>query len=244
MFEWSAERIRFLVDASEYAPFNDLLAERACAYLSPDMHVCDMGCGLGYLSLALAKRVRQVSAVDCSQAALAVLREKLLEGQVANVDVYNSDALTLPPLHCDAMVCCFFGSTNELLELMRRQGVQKALLFKKNWATHRFTPKEAPLERYTFLKTLAELDALGVLYKSESFPAELGQPLRSLEEAAVFLRLNSRDQTETLTKEELLKRLTPTGRTDFPYYLSAKRPVGLIVLDAAADTSIKQGGIK
>ena len=71
---WDADTIRFMIDACEYAPYNRELAAYIGPRLAPGAHVCDAGCGLGYLSLELARHAGRVTAVDRSPEALAVLR--------------------------------------------------------------------------------------------------------------------------------------------------------------------------
>lgn len=50
---WVEDMIRFMRDASEYGTYNQELANLLAPELTRDMHICDAGCGLGYLSLAL-----------------------------------------------------------------------------------------------------------------------------------------------------------------------------------------------
>ena len=58
----------------------------------------------------------------------------------------------------------------------------------------------------------------------------MGQPFRSLSDAVRFFRLY--DPVEAMSETEVLSRLTETDDPVFPFYLSAKRPVGMIVLRA------------
>lgn len=53
MFRWNKDMIRFLQDASEFCDYHGNLAARIMQEL-PDGDICDAGCGLGYLSLALS----------------------------------------------------------------------------------------------------------------------------------------------------------------------------------------------
>lgn len=234
MFVWSPERIRFLADASEYTSFNSILAGHIVPYLPNSAHVCDAGCGLGYLSLALSANCSRITAADTSAEALAVLEENLRQFHITNVDVCQWDVLNLPDgVTFDGMVFCFFGSVAEILRCAKTHCLGKAFLFKKNWDTHRFSLEKKPLERFTYKQTCAELDALGIPYESRSFSLEMGQPFRSLEDAAAFFRLNSPDGgLQSCDPGQIRQRLTTTNSAEFPYYLPANRPVGMIVLDA------------
>ena len=234
MFVWSPERIRFLADASEYTPFNNVLAGHIAPYLPKNAHVCDAGCRLGYLSLALSASCSRVTAADASAEALAVLKENLNRFHIGNVDVHQWDVLNLPDgVAFDGMVFCFFGSVDEILRCAKAHCRGKAFLLKKNWDTHRFSLEKKPLERFTYKQTCAELDMLGVPYESRAFSLEMGQPFRSQEDAKLFFRLNSPvDAAQAYDPEQIRQRLVTTNTEEFPYYLPANRSVGMIVLDA------------
>ena len=80
MFEWESDMVRFMRDASEHTEYHGRLADcivnaAGGPQRAASMHVCDAGCGLGYLSLALAARFAQVTAVDIAEEPLSVLRE-------------------------------------------------------------------------------------------------------------------------------------------------------------------------
>lgn len=236
MFTWNADKIRFLRDASEYTPFNYELASRAAEYFTKNAHVCDAGCGLGYLSLALSKQVLQVTAVDTSQEALSVLRENLVKHGVSNVATTEADVFSLPQeMLFDGMAFCFFGGTEQILRCVQAHCRGKAVLFKKNWASHRFTAKQTPLARFTFMQTCDELTTMGVPFEAKTFALDMGQPFRSIADARRFFALYERENySAALTEAELRARLIQTGSDAFPYYLSADRPVGMIVVDAGS----------
>ena len=75
MFQWNEEMVRFMRTASEYGDYHRRLVQRMRPALHSADHICDAGCGLGYLSLALAPYVRRVTAADRSEASLDDLRQ-------------------------------------------------------------------------------------------------------------------------------------------------------------------------
>jgi SAM-dependent methyltransferase len=233
MFEWTPDVIRFRVDAVEYGGFDRAIAERILPHLPQDAHVCDAGCGLGYLSLALARHCARVTAVDVSPEALNVLRKNAQALGVINLDIAQGDLFAMRPAEkYDAMVFCFFGRVDETLRAVKAQCGGKAFLIKRNWATHRFSLTDRPVERFTFLKTCAELDEAGVKHHVEAFPLEMGQPFRSLSDAALFFQIFGREDAARVSPEDVVDRLAETGSREFPYYLPMARPLGMIVLDA------------
>src|SRR5437867_2372810 len=59
--------------------------------LRPGLHVLDMGCGVGRITLAMAPRVRSVTAVDISPKNIEVLRRHASERGLTNITARVSD---------------------------------------------------------------------------------------------------------------------------------------------------------
>lgn len=234
MYAWNAESIAFLKTASEYGDFPNVLARCAAAYIQKDANVLDAGCGLGYFSLALAPHVKSVTGADTSDDALAVLRENMKKRRVLNVTAYRGDVFALPPkMQFDAVTCCFFAGIFETLQLIKARCTGRAVLFQKDWDTHRFVLGAAPKRNHTYRAAMAELTARGIPFESEVFPVDMGQPFRSVSEAVRFFEIHDRSGGQkSITKDSVRVQLVPTGRADYPYYLPADRPVGLIALNA------------
>ena len=64
MYHWTADGIGWMADASRQTDFYRLLAAELAPYLKPEDRICDAGCGLGFLSLALSPYVRSVTAAE------------------------------------------------------------------------------------------------------------------------------------------------------------------------------------
>ena len=73
MFAWTEESAAFWEDSASYTQSYERLAERAAARLSPEGNLFEGGCGLGHLSVALAKRGFAVTAMDLSPLPLRYL---------------------------------------------------------------------------------------------------------------------------------------------------------------------------
>ena len=116
MFEWTEERVSFMADACERTDFHEKLAALLSPYLKRTDSVCDAGCGLGYLSLALSPLVGHVTAAERDDRALDVLRRQLVRRHIRNVTPLCTDVLAYTPSEpFDAMVFCFFGSMEEIV---------------------------------------------------------------------------------------------------------------------------------
>ena len=233
MYLWTPDSIRFRVDAAEYTKYDDAIVAQILPHLSAKAHVCDAGCGLGFTSLALARHCARVSAVDASKEALAILRDNIAAGTIQNIDVVEGDLFLMEPEQkYDAMLFCFFGRLEETLRAAKAQCAGTVFLVKKNWHNHRFTPGETPLKRFTFQQTLAELEALQIPCRAETFPLEMGQPFRSIDDAMLFFETYRQDDDKADLAQDTVKRLLRVTDSDiFPYFLPATRTLGIIAVD-------------
>lgn len=146
MFSWSADTVRFMADACRRTDFHEKLTALLLPYLKPTDHICDAGCGLGYLSLALSSHAAHITAAERDAAALAVLRQELDARGITNVTPLCADVLAYtPPVPFDAMVFCFFGSMEEILAAALRQCRGTVLAVVRDDVCHRFSG--APVRR-------------------------------------------------------------------------------------------------
>ena len=95
MFSWSADTVRFMADACRRTDFHEKLPALLLPYLKPTDHICDAGCGLGYLSLALSPHAARVTAAERDAAALSVLRQEPVS--YTHLDVYKRQPSGSPP---------------------------------------------------------------------------------------------------------------------------------------------------
>ena len=219
--KWDSEKIRYMRDAAERSDYYRQIASVIVPHLKKDAHVCDAGCGLGYLSAALAPQVAQVTAVDISAEALAVLESR----KIPNVTALCGDAAALvPESPYDAMIFCFFGSVQEVLEISRAQCRGSVFIITRGDPVHGFSQKPLENNRFCFSGFCEGLRQQGIPFESGSIDAEFGQPLKSLEDAKRFLALYGGENVE---EGALRKRLREcTG--EFPWYLPRRKRVGWI----------------
>lgn len=81
--QWTDESIAFLRDAPAMNRYYETIAEKIAPQLPENAHVCDAGCGIGELSLALKPYCRHVTAVDADALAIKTLKAHLIEGVIA-----------------------------------------------------------------------------------------------------------------------------------------------------------------
>ena len=190
MFQWNEEMVRFMRTASEYGDYHRRLVQRMRPALHSADHICDAGCGLGYLSLALAPYVRRVTAADRSEAALDVLRQNCAAQGIRNIDILSGELQPVPlAAPYDAMVFCFFGRMEEIAAVAKAQCRGTVFVFKKNYTSHRFSVGEHPAGWDSFRAGADWLTERGVPFEAKTLEPEMGQPFRSMEEARQFFRL-------------------------------------------------------
>lgn len=229
--QWTEESIAFLRDAAAMNRYYETIAERIAPQLPKDAHICDAGCGIGELSLALKPYCHHVTAVDADALAIKTLKAHLIEGVTARC----GDVETLAPEKpYDAMVFCLFGRTQDTLRIAKKQCRGRIFLVKRDYSHHRFSAGQVSLGEYTAGSAEAVLHEKGIPYTVERFKAEFGQPFRSLEAAERFFALYNRSRSETLSKDEIKARLTAGPSVEFPYYLPHKKALCLFTIETAA----------
>lgn len=230
LFLWKDDMVRFMRDASERSDFHALLAQKIVGNLGIGGHICDAGCGLGYLSQALSPYYDRVTAIDVAPNAISRLQDIALPNVTAVCGDIHS---YFPEVPYDKMVFCLFGALPEVFSLARRQCRGKVIIIKKNWRCHTFSVTRQPNHSLSLAEVAALLDARHIPYEAESCALELGQPLRSLEDAVKFFRLYSHDpDPDSITAAQIAHRLKSTGDPEFPYYVPARKQLGILTLDA------------
>lgn len=227
---WYEDMIRFMRHASEYGSYNQTLLQKMLPFLTHDMHICDAGSGLGYLSLALAPHVHQVTAVEKHPGAAKVLEENCLQAGIGNLCSCCEDMdLHSPKEKYDAMVFCFFGRIPQILRLAKQHCRGRVFVFTRNYRNHRFSAGTHPTGWDSFSELQAFLRERRIAAHTETFSVEYGQPLENLQAARRFFELYSKDQDKSvLTDEFLMSKVIPTGREDFPLYLPHLRELAFV----------------
>lgn len=232
MFVWTPDMIRFMQAANEKSEYHTQLAAILAPKLSGCRTLCDAGCGLGALSAALSPHFDAITAADVSGEALDVLRQIIRARQLTNITPLHCDLLTSEDkTQYDAMVFCFFGSLAEILPVARRQCAKTLIIIKKNYDLHRFSLTEQPIRGETAHAACEALRKLGVPFEFDARELEHGQPFASLDDAARFFRIYSRDEDPgAITPEAVLPRLRRTDDARYPYYLPQIKRLGILTI--------------
>ena len=226
MQRWGADAIKFMRDASEYNVFNEELITEIQDFLPADGHICDAGCGLGYLSEQLAKVCKTVTAVDLSEPAISFAKKR---HRSENLEFLCCDIETLSE-QFDAMVFCYFGRTNEILQISRKLCLGNVVIVKRNCSEHRFSLQEVS-RKHTVDDTSAFLTQYGIPFYKKKISLELGQPFRSVEDAVRFFQQYDKSNS-IIHADMILPRLQKIEHPEYRFYLPEKRSMELIVFRA------------
>lgn len=234
MFAWKQDMIRFMTDAAEYSDFHALLAKEIVQRLGPGGHVCDAGCGLGHLSRAMSPYFDKITSIDINRDAIAGLKTQVAAGEYPNIFPVCGDIHKISPEKAyDKMVFCLFGKLAEIFAIAKAQCRGNIVIIKKNWPCHTFSLTHPPRKGRSLEEICDILDKLGIDYSADACAIELGQPLRSEEDAVRFFRLYSHDpHPESIEFEHILPLLQTGASEEFPYYLPARKKLGILTLDA------------
>lgn len=228
--KWTEESIRLMEAAASRSSYYGALADVICAALPAGSRICDAGCGLGHLSMALAARGMRVTSVDTSADALAVLAR--LRGQ-ADIDIRCGrieDAA--PDIPYDAMIFCLFGSIGEIVKVAAAQCRGDVFIVARNDSAHRFSVRRHALPDPGYGDMRQALGLMGVPHTGTALSLEIGQPLRDFDDARRFFALYNRDDPSLITDEYLSSRLVRTGDPAYPLYLPHAREIGVIHFSA------------
>ena len=225
---WTEESAALLWRAYRYGLAAKTLCDWIAPGLKPHARVCDAGCGVGALSLALARSGHPVTALDISEIALAPLRQSG-DPALSHVNVLCADAKAhTPDAPYDAMVFCFFGDMEECLRIARRCCAGDVFYISRDYDTHRFSVGSHPVRYSGYRQARALLDRLGVPYEAKECALDMGQPFADLGEARRFFRLYSRDDPALITDAFLLSKLLPSADETYPLYLPHMRKSGML----------------
>lgn len=231
MYHWTPDMIRFMIDASAYGDYHKHLAEMIFPYFSGAEHICDAGCGLGDLSLALSGRISRITGIDLNPRPIAILRDHCVMKGITNIRAIEGDIRLNPPqIPYDGMIFCFFGRSEEILDIALQQCRGTVAVIKKNYSVHRFSVGKYPTGPDGYTRMHALLSERRIPFESRTVSLEFGQPFRCFEDVRTFFNCYSRDEDpDVLTDDFLRSRVIRTRRDDFPFYMPHQRRIGLII---------------
>ncbi len=222
LLDWSTEKIAWYADACEYSgnDRNQKLAEAILEVLPPRPHVCDIGCGIGAVSLALAERAIKITAVDINDDAVNYLQKAALLRGYENIETFVGDfrELAPPSPKADCAVLCMLGGKG-YIEETKLWADGKVVVITNPSDSHSFSSKPKIREKQNVEKLRCYLLENAYSFTERIVSTSNGQPLRNSEDAVRFISSYDSQKTRQDIIKMLNERLEETGRTDFPLYL-------------------------
>ena len=229
---WGAQTLAWYRRAADYGSYHRDLAALIAPHIPAGASVCDLGCGPGYLSLALLDHLPAVTALDRDQGALALLRTLGMGRQ--GLTIIDADAMALTPdQHWDCMVLSFFGRItvgDHLDYFMSHCDRLISVVNGGSRSSFSATGSSARKKEYT-PQVAAFLKEQGWHFTLEEHQLEFGQPLHDLEDARAFVRRYSPPGVST-DDSDLTARLQPLPEGGF--YLPNTKRFGLFIIEKEA----------
>ena len=231
-FVWDERAIRWRLDASDYTGYDAAMAALLLPKLEGCATLCDVGCGLGLVDLALAEHLESVTGVDVSAPAIDTLRRRADRAGIRNVTALRADRRTLRGAW-DAVLVMFCGAVEETVPACVSLARRRVLLVVHSEAYGGTGPEAYRRRKRTSAESAgAWLDANGYRYSAESAALEFGQPHADFDDALAFLRVYCPDAPEEALARHLRGTLRQTGRADFPLYAPKTKRFTVFNIDA------------
>jgi predicted RNA methylase len=189
--------------------------------------MCDIGCGLGLVDLELYSMMERIDCVDINEAVIGKLKQSVEVRGIENIHARLEDVYNLSG-SWDVIYMSFFGSR----ELEKFLPLCKKLIavVGKEAESELFPGKYRKMKKNTAEDTEKYLIENNIEYKITHREFEFGQPFKSMEEAASFVRSLSKEATDSEINEFLERRLTEITHPEYRFFMPRKKPIGIFQL--------------
>lgn len=229
LYAWDEKSIKWYENAVDYRSFHSDVAEMVLAALPAGASICDIGCGIGALTLHLAPRCSRVLAMDLNSTAISVLERRVKAANLHNVTAITADFDTtaVPAEKYDAAVFCLAGGVPSFLE---RAGLwAKRLFFIENATDSRsFSSVGSRTKEIYYSEDINYLKTLGIPFQYQFFSAPFGQVFTSREDAEAFMRHYNKDEGEEDIRCFLDNHLLPLDHPEYSLFLPNEKPLLMI----------------
>lgn len=237
MFRWTEESIGWFKDAVKYNPdFYKTICLEMDPYLTGDTTVCDIGCGLGYMAMALSSKVKHITGVDIDLNVLKHAKREIDENNINNITLINEDWHCFKPeKKLDVVMMSYFsGILNDLEDL--KKITEKYIIsvlpygsYKESMeAKVRKGKQELHSKRETVEKAVEFLEQNSIPYSLITKELEFGQPFQELGTAKMFISHYYEEYDEGRLQQFIEKNMMK--KADH-YYLPKLKKTGIIIID-------------
>lgn len=227
MYEWTEEKIRWYQQAETYPGNNrnQVLADIIFREMESPFSICDLGCGIGGLSIALSQKAEKVMAVDQNRDVISVLKDRIENKSLSNIEVRQGDYKKLLPQEerLDAAVICMAGNLEKDVPYVLEWARKKIFLITEITSYHHFKVSrkkkvyEDPERIRDFIK------GQGLSYHEQIVRVHFGQPFKNQAEAVEFMRCYDRNESLEAIKAYLSEKLIRLEDKEFPLYFPCEK---------------------
>ena len=234
LYNWSEDSIRWYLNAEPYDEFHRTVADTVLSALPERPTVCDVGCGIGTLSLLLAPHCGLVTACDIRNRPLDVVAARAKACSIDSIETLCGDFMKLPVPRekFDALVFCRFGKMQDFAERALEWTKRKVFFIQNASHKHSFTALASYDKSVDFIDGRHFLDRLGVHYTVTDLTAEMGQPFENREDAERFIAFYDTGSSSKMRADYLEQHLIQNNDADFPLFLPCRKRFMLFEIDA------------
>lgn len=228
-FLWNEQSIAWFLDASAYTGFHEALAARLKPFLPEGGSLCDVGCGLGRIDLALAPHAGEITAVDTDARVINILKGDAEKLGLGNITARVGDAGDISGRY-DVIFMSFFGTSGWVVDRFLPMCGQLIRIVNSENRGHLYPEKYRRNKRGTAAMVEADLRQRRIPYRLEQWELEYGQPLRSEKDARAFVRHHAPQISVGELEDFLSRHAQATGRKDFPLYLPNLKRMSIFMM--------------
>lgn len=226
LYSWDDKSMEWYINAVNYQSFHSVAADMILKSLPENPTVCDIGCGIGALTMHLAPKCKSVLAMDLNLKPLIYLEEEMTRRGHTNVEVVcgDFDDTSAPNEKYDAAIFCLAGGVPNFLG--RGAMWAKKIFFIENATDKRSFSSVGKREKEMYCnEDIQYLDRIGVKYKATFFKAPFGQVFKDRQDAESFMHHYDKYENEADIQDFLDNHLEKISHPEFSLYMPNEKPL-------------------
>lgn len=234
LFHWNEKSILWYQNAANYGSYHEQLAKHLLPHMNSKSRVCDLGCGVGYLTKELAPFVKEITGCDSNPKAIEFLQQQIEEHHLDNVEAMLADVeqIAPPTVPYDAIILCLFGGLRTCYDQVSQWTDKKIIYISSIKEKHAFHAGYKKNSGETAEETRDFLIGRGLKFHVETMKLPFGQPLKSMEEAIDFVRHYDKTSTRQEIYDYLNEKLIIKQEDEtYPFYLPNEKKLAMFVIE-------------
>ena len=234
LFHWNEKSILWYQNAANYGSYHEQLAKHLLPHMNSKSRVCDLGCGVGYLTKELAPFVKEITGCDSNPKAIEFLQQQIEEHHLDNVEAMLADVeqIAPPTVPYDAIILCLFGGLRTCYDQVSQWTDKKIIYISSIKEKHAFYAGYKKNSGETAEETRDFLIGRGLKFHVETMKLPFGQPLKSMEEAIDFVRHYDKTSTRQEIYDYLNEKLIIKQEDEtYPFYLPNEKKLAMFVIE-------------